>query len=114
MPAETPVLTLDIDRNGDLATVRLHGRLVLGSSGILSDAVRKLIPTSKRIILDLADLTVMDSIGLGALTGLFISCRTAGCEFQLLHLRQRIHELLALTNLLSVFTVIGEQGVKIL
>jgi anti-sigma B factor antagonist len=114
MPDATPVLTLEIERNGEVSTVHLHGRLVFGSTDILSDPVRKLIPTSKRIILDLADLTVMDSIGLGVLTRLFISARSAGCELQLLHLRERIRELLALTNLLSVFSVIGEQGVKII
>jgi len=55
----------------------------------------------------------MDSMGLGTLVGLYTSARAAGCELQLLNIGKRIRELLGLTNLLSVFTIIGEHGVRL-
>ena len=114
MPHEATIssLTLEIDRAGDVTIVRCRGQLVFGVTDILSTQVRKLIPTSKRIVLDLSDLTFMDSSGLGTLVRLYVSAKSAGCELQLINLRKRIEELLALTNLLSVFSIIGEHGIK--
>jgi anti-sigma B factor antagonist len=111
---EAKVLTLDVDRTGDVAVVRLHGKLKFGVNDVLYSKVSWLIPQSKCIVLDLTDLAQMDSTGLGTLVRLYVSAKSHGCELQLIHLRQRIRELLALTNMLSVFTVIGEQGVKII
>jgi anti-sigma B factor antagonist len=112
-PAAANLLTLDIERNGETAVVRLHGRLVSGVSDGLYSRVCKLIREHKRIVLDLTDLTHMDSMGLGALVRLLVSAKSAGCSLELINLGKRIRELLGVTHLLSVFTVIGEQGVKI-
>ena len=106
-------LTLEVSRSGDAGLVLCHGKLVYGATDVLSSQVRPLIPQCRRIVLDLTDLTVMDSIGLGALVRLYAAARSAGCELQLINLRQRIRELLALTNLLSVFSVVGEHGIKL-
>jgi anti-sigma B factor antagonist len=108
------VLTLDVERNGDVATVKCHGKLVYGVNDVLYSKVSKLIPECKRVVLDLTDLTQMDSTGLGTMVRLYVSAKTHGCELQLIHLRQRIRELLALTNMLQVFSIVGEQGVKII
>jgi anti-sigma B factor antagonist len=108
-----PRLTLDIDRTDNVTIVRCHGQLVSEVSHILYSKVRPMIPATKRIVLDLSDVTRMDSMGLGCLVGLYTSARAAGCELQLLNIGKRIRELLGLTNLLSVFTIIGEQGVRL-
>jgi anti-sigma B factor antagonist len=60
--------------------------------------------------LDLSDLTLIDSMGLGTLVRLYVSSRSAGCSLELINLGKRVRELLGLTHLLSVFTVIGEHG----
>ena len=106
-------LTIDIQVTGDVALVRLHGKLVMGVSSVLHARVKKLIPEHKRIVLDLSDLSHMDSSGLGTLVGLFVSARSAGCSLELLNLSHGIQKVLSLTNLLGVFTVIGESGIKI-
>ena len=112
--AEESVLTVDVERTGDVAVVKLHGKLKFGVNDVLYSKVSRLIPECKRVVLDLSELTQMDSTGLGTLVRLYVSAKSHGCELQLIHLRQRIRELLALTNMLSVFTIIGEQGVKII
>jgi anti-sigma B factor antagonist len=113
--AATPVrhLTLEIERINDKAIVRCHGQLVSGFTDVLYSKVRPLIPDTKRIVLDLSDVNYMDSLGLGTLVSLYTSARAAGCEMQLLNIGKRIRELLGLTNLLSVFTIIGEHGVRL-
>jgi anti-sigma B factor antagonist len=106
-------LTLDIERKENLVIVRCHGQLVSGLTDVLHSNVRPLIPTTKRIVLDLSDLTFMDSMGLGTLVGLYTSAKAAGCELQLLKIGQRVRELLGLTHLLDVFSIIGEHGVRL-
>jgi anti-anti-sigma factor len=106
-------LTFDVEVKGDVALMRLHGKLVMGVTSLLHARVKKLIPEHKRIVLDLGELSHMDSSGLGALVGLFVSARSAGCSLELMNLSHGIEKVLSLTNLLSVFTVIGESGIKI-
>jgi anti-sigma B factor antagonist len=106
-------LTLDIERTDNVTIVRCHGLLVSETSHILHAKVRPMIPGTKRIVLDLSDVTRMDSMGLGTLVGLYTSARAASCELQLLNIGKRVRELLGLTNLLSVFTIIGEHGVRL-
>jgi len=108
-----PRLTLDIERTDNVTIVRCHGQIVSEVSHILHSKVRPMIPDSKRIVLDLSDVTRMDSMGLGTLVGLYTSARAAGCDLQLLNIGKRIRELLGLTDLLSVFTIIGEHDIRL-
>jgi anti-sigma B factor antagonist len=112
MPDQTAacLLTLDIEHKGDVAVVKCHGKLVSDVSAGLYARVSRLIPGSRRIVLDLSDLTHIDSMGLGTLVRLYVSSRSAGCSLELINLGKRVRELLGLTHLLSVFTVIGEHG----
>ena len=47
-----------------------------------------------------------------ALVRLYVSAQSAGCSLELMHLSKQIQHLLGLTHMLSVFTVIGENGIK--
>ena len=80
----------------------------MGVSNVLHVRVKKLIPEHKRIVLDLSDLSHMDSSGLGTLVGLFVSARSAGCSLELLNLSHGIQKVLSLTNLLG--SVHGDWG----
>ena len=108
------ILTLDIERTGDVAVVRCRGKLVAGVNDMLYAKVRQLIPDSKRIVLDLTDLTHMDSMGLGAVVRAYVSARSAGCELELVNFGARIRQLLATTHLLSLFGMAGAQGITII
>jgi anti-sigma B factor antagonist len=106
-------LTLDVERHGDVFTVKCHGKLVLGVCDVLAVKVKELIPQSKRIVLDLTDLSLMDSIGLGTLVRLYVSAKAGGSCVVLVNVGPRIRQLLGITNLLSVLTDMCEQGVNI-
>jgi anti-sigma B factor antagonist len=105
-------LTLEFARTGSTVVVKCNGRLVSGVNDILYTKVRELFPDTKRIILDLTNLTRVDSMGLGTLVRLSVSARSAGCSLELINLGKQVRQLLGMTNLLSVFAIIGEHGIK--
>ena len=106
-------LTLDVERTGTTAVVRCHGRLVSGVNDILYNQARQLMPEAKRVVLDLTDLAHVDSTGLGTLVRLYVHSRSVGCSLELINLGPKVRQLLGMTNLLSVFTIIGEHNIKI-
>ena len=114
MPEESQkVLTFEIERDGDAAVVKCHGRLVAGTSEEFYQEVKQLLPQTKRIVVDLAELTYVDSMGIGALVRLYVSARHEGCELKLLHLGKQLRNVLKMTNLLSVFGQAEDHGVNI-
>jgi anti-sigma B factor antagonist len=115
MSAETPLnrLSVDIDLTGDEALVRCGGKLVAGVNDFLYTEVRRLLPDTKRIVLDLTNLTHMDSMGLGTIVRLYASCKSAGASLDLINIGPRIRELLGITHLLSLFTACGEHSIRI-
>ncbi len=109
--AAAPLLTVEVERKGKTAIVHCHGKLVAGGGDVLYSSVKELLPETKHIILDLTDLAYADSMGLGSLVRIYVSTRSAGCKLELLNLGKRLRDLLGVTHLLSVFTIIGESGV---
>lgn len=105
IPAHT--LKLHTSAEEGATVVRCTGRLTIETSEILKTEVRPLFGNKCRVILDLTDLAHMDSTGLGALVGLYISAKRAGCELQLVNLSPRIRELLSMTNIILLFEACG-------
>ena len=85
--------------------VDLSGRITLGEgSVVLRDTVKDISTQGqKKILLNLGDVTYIDSSGIGELVSAFTSVRNAGGELKLLNLTKRISDLLAITKLLTVF-----------
>ena len=93
--------------------VRCKGGLTVEHSEVLKNHVRNLLPATRRIILDLQELTRMDSSGLGVIVGLYISAKKCGCELILINYNKSIKDLLGLTNLLSVFESCAQSGMRL-
>jgi anti-sigma B factor antagonist len=114
MPEEiVKILTFEIERDGDSAVVKCHGRFVAGTTEELYQEVKHLLPQLKLIVIDLQDLTYVDSMGLGALVRLYSTAKQSGCEFKLLHLGKQLRNVLKMTNLLSVFSQAEDHGINI-
>ena len=112
MGKETSQLTLEIERADNSAVVRCTGKLVAGVTDFLYTNVSDLIPDNRKIVLDLTNLTYMDSMGLGTVIRLYVSAKSAGCQLELVNVGKRIRELLGMTNLLSVFGTCGEYNIR--
>jgi anti-anti-sigma factor len=118
--AAEPVLKLEIQKYsesvapGGCAMVTCHGRLVAGQTHLLLETVTPLLQENKRVILELSDLQHTDSMGLGALVKLYVTSRSTGSSLELKHLNQQIRNLLGMTNLLEILTVIGDRNVRLM
>jgi anti-sigma B factor antagonist len=109
-PVEAPSALLNVQSfpPDDAIVVRCSGKLIFGQSGTLYTEVKRLIPTTNRIILDLTDVTRMDSLGLGTVVSLYVSAKAAGCDLKLINLGKRVRELFVVANLESLFDLYGD------
>jgi anti-anti-sigma factor len=98
-----PELNLETIKTPAETLVRCTGRITSTTSGMFQTTVRALIPETDRLVLDLTDVKHLDSSGLGALVGLYLSAKRQHCELKLIHLNQRLKELFRITKLASVF-----------
>ena len=98
----------------DVAIVAVHGDITLnkGSDVVLKDKVRSLIEQGHlKIVLDLSNVSYMDSAGLGELVQAYATTKKQGGTLKLLGLTKRIKDLLTITKLVTVFdTFDGEDA----
>jgi anti-sigma B factor antagonist len=92
--------------------VDLSGRITLGEgSTILRDIVRDMIAKgNKKILLNLGDVTYIDSSGIGELVSAFTTVRNGGGELKLLNLTKKVHDLLQITKLYTVFDIKDDEA----
>src|ERR1700744_5642175 len=93
------------ENTGPITTVVCHGRGVSETSSQVKEAVKPLIPLGGHIVLDLTDVSYVDSSGLGSLVGLKVSALREGyCKLEMANLTPRVKELLRLSNLSQLFS----------
>ena len=102
----------------DVAGVRiigLSGRLTLGEgSSLLRDSVRQTLASGqKKILLNLAELSYMDSSGMGELVSAYVTTNNQGGKLKLLNLSDRVQNLLLITKLLTIFEVYDREETAI-
>lgn len=96
------------DREVDSITIlQMDGRIVLGEeSNSLRERVKSLLADNKKkIILDMSNVTYIDSAGLGTLVATFHSAKQQGATMKLSNLGQKFREVLQVTKLVTVFDV---------
>jgi anti-sigma B factor antagonist len=80
----------------------------------LRDTVKDLLAKGrKKILLNLGDISYIDSSGIGELVSAFTSVRKQGGELKLLHLTKKVHDLLQITKLYTVFDVKDNEAAAI-
>lgn len=85
----------------------LSGKITLGEgSGTLRDAVREIVSKgSNKILLNLGDVSYIDSSGLGELVSAYTAVKNSGGELKLVNLTKKVSDLLVITKLATVFDV---------
>jgi anti-sigma B factor antagonist len=98
-----------------VAVVDMSGRITLGEgSVVLRDTIRDLIGKGqKKILLNLGDVTYIDSSGIGELVSAFTAVRREGGELKLLNLTKKVHDLLQITKLYTVFDIKDDEAAAI-
>jgi anti-sigma B factor antagonist len=103
-------LYLSERREGDITVLDLKGRIRINSSTFLHKAIRCLMDEGKtKILLNLAGVTHIDSVGLGELISSHITLSNNGGEIKLVHLTDRVRDLMTITKLLTVFDVYDDE-----
>jgi len=98
-----------------ITIVDLSGRISLGEgSALLRKTVRDLLDTGQvRILLNLGDVNYIDSSGIGELVSGFTAVRSRSGELKLLNLTKKVHDLLQITKLFTVFEVYSDEGTAV-
>ncbi len=97
---------------GDVTVIDCAGRITLGEgSSTLRDTIRDLVGKgNKKILLNLAEITYIDSSGIGELVSSFTTVSNAGGALKLLSLTKRVQDLLQITKLYTVFEVFDDEA----
>ena len=93
----------------------LSGRIVLGEGSIqIREAIKELVAKGQKwILLNLSDVNYIDSSGLGELVSSYTTVRNAGGELKLLNLTKKVHDLLQITKLYTVFDVKDDEATAV-
>lgn len=92
--------------------VECEGRLTSDNAPLLRMEMKDLVPLHPRIVLDLKQVPLMDSAGLGMIVGLYVTARTRGCRLELINANEAIRKLFSVTNVLSLFEPAGRHHGK--
>ena len=96
---------INIRETANATILDMSGRVSLGDAmAELRDSIREaLAGDQKNILLNLAEVSHIDSSGLGQLIGSYATVTSRGGQMKLLHLQKRVNELMQITKLLTVF-----------
>jgi len=95
--------------------VDISGRITLGEgSSTLRETVRDMLSKGqKKILLNLGDVSYIDSSGIGELVSSFTSVNNQGGQLKLLNLQKKVHDLLQITKLYTVFEVHTDEAAAV-
>ena len=100
---------------GNVTVVDVAGRITLGEgSSALRETLREMVAKNQnKILLNLADVTYIDSSGIGELVSGYTTVTNTGGALKLLNLNKRVKDLLQITKLYTVFEVHEDEAAAI-
>jgi anti-sigma B factor antagonist len=96
----------------DVSIVDLKGRITLGDgSGVIRETIKGLVAKGERkLLLNLAEVTYIDSAGLGEMVGSYATLASQGGSMKLLHAQTRVRDVLQITKLYTVFEAFTDEN----
>lgn len=90
---------------GPITIIEPKGKITIGEGDILlrDEIVKLLGEDKKKLVLDLGEVSYMDSAGVGELVSVYTSVKNRGGELKLSNLTKKIKDLLSITQLLTIF-----------
>ncbi len=106
-PMRLKISTRDVD---GVRIVDCYGRIIFGEEAAeLRQTVKQFLMEARPVVLNLRDVTVLDSSGAGTLVSLNVSAQTNHKRLKLANLNPRVRDVLAITRLLSVFEIYASE-----
>lgn len=100
---------------GDVTIIHFSGKITLGAgTAMLREAVESVLARGRgSIVLDFAEISYVDSVGLGTLVSVYTQVKQAGGQLKLMKLRQITRDLIQITRLYSIFEVFSDQKLAV-
>jgi anti-sigma B factor antagonist len=92
-------LELTTEKTATGTMVHCSGRITSDTTQALKTTVKPLFVENKTVVLDMTNVSYMDSSGLGTIVGLYVSAKTANCQLQLINLNKLLKDLFSITRL---------------
>jgi anti-sigma B factor antagonist len=110
-PFTSTGLKLQLEEKANETIVHCNGKITAENSAMFQREISDLIPESRsqtgaityRIVVDLSNVTHVDSTGLGALLGAWTTAKRTGCDLEIANLNPRVEKLVEITKLDTVF-----------
>jgi anti-sigma B factor antagonist len=105
-------MRIDTRTNGNVTVLDIHGKITIGEGSVeMRNKIRELLSAGKKdILLNLGDVSYVDSSGIGELVSCYTTVTNQGGRLKLLNLTKKMHELLAITKLLTVFDSYNDEN----
>jgi anti-sigma B factor antagonist len=98
-PAPVSQLGMTIEKTPTEILVHCSGKMISDTTQSLKMTVKPLLAERQTVVLDLTNVSYMDSSGFGAVIGLYVSAKAAKSQLKLIHLNERLKELFSITRL---------------
>jgi anti-sigma B factor antagonist len=108
-------LKINVRESGNVVILDLDGRITIGEEvAALRDHIKELLDAGqKNILLNLAEVSYIDSTGLGQFVGSFATVTSRGGQLKLLNLQKKLQELMQITKLITVFETYTDESVAL-
>jgi len=105
---KTSVTTRDA---GDVKIISLHGKITIGAGDLqMREAIHSVLASGcQKLLVDMKDVTTIDSSGVGELVGCYTTATNKGAKLKLLSLPPKISDVLTVTQLITVFDVFQDE-----
>ncbi len=108
-------LKINVRESGNVLILDLNGRITIGEevTSLRNTIKEHLDAGQKNILLNLAEVTYIDSTGLGQFVGSFATVTSQGGKLKLVNLQKKMHELMQITKLITVFETYDSEAAAI-
>lgn len=107
-------MQIETRKAGDVFVLDFDGKLTISAGSVAHDAIAQaLTDGEKKILLDMAGVSVMDSSGVGELMASYASAKNRGATLKILKLAPRVGEVLKVTQLIGFFEVFDDEKLAI-
>jgi anti-sigma B factor antagonist len=98
----SPDLKIEVEKKPEETIIHCTGRITSGTSEMLKAVVRPLISEAKRVVLDLTNISFLDSSGLGTIVGFWVSAKKEKSQLKIVNANKRIIDLFLMSNLAPI------------
>ncbi len=105
---------VEVHESHESIVLAIFGRLTSEHSSFFREEARKKIIPGRRMVIDLAQVPMIDSSGLGSLATLYISARTKNAQVQVINAREQVKKLFSISNMLLLFEDAGKHGGRLI